>query len=389
MMMKKTNRPFLVSAFLLCVTIPWDCFASEKEDPAKVKKALLKVQNQMQKLEKSIYQSKSEEKALTQQLALLDKEIGERSENLRTSQHKMSQHVESLTHLQREEKQLQKTSLAQQQALAKLLEATFQHYRKEKFQLLFEQQEWSTLARINQYYQFFYNARAAQINELQNHLKRIQLLQEQIGQEQQEMQTLTQKLQSEQSELQDKKDKRKTVLANLAKQLSSDQEQLSQLQQQEQHLEQIFKALQKKLTTTPTYIEPAQDFAKMKHQLSFPIQESGAKLTPLPNQKKDNAKKSYIKAETGTPVTTIFPGRVVFAEWLRGLGLLIIVDHGNGYMSLYGNNQKLYKGLGDWVNQGEMIARVGQSGGHAEPGLYFEIRKDGDALDPNPWFKQG
>ncbi len=146
----------------------------------------------------------------------------------------------------------------------------------------------------------------------------------------------------------------------------------------------MVKSLHQKLATTPTYIEPAQDFAKAKHSLKLPISQSGAKLSTLPHL--SSAKKTYISAQTGTPVNAIFGGRVVFAEWLRGLGLLIIVDHGNGYMSLYGNNQKLYKGLGEWVNQGEMIATVGQSGGHAEPGLYFEIRKDGEALDPASWF---
>lgn len=385
-----SHRYFLISIlFISCAIAPLNTFATDNKDPTKVKKALLGVQHQMQKLEKTIYQSKSEEKALAQQLAQLDKDIGERAEHLLSSEHKMFSHSQTLSRLQREEKHLKQTNAAQQKALAKLLEATFSHYRKEKFQLLFEQQEWSTMARINQYYQFFYQARAQQINDLQNHLKQTQLLQEQIHHEQQHIALLTQKLQIEQAELKSSKEKRKELLASLSKKLSSDEEQFSQLQQQEQHLEQLFKALQKKLSTTATYIEPAQDFAKMKKHLSLPIQEPGIKLTTLPNQKKTNAKKSYISAPTGTPVTTIFPGRVVFAEWLRGLGLLIIIDHGDGYMSLYGNNQKLYKGLGEWVNQGEMIARVGQSGGHAEPGLYFEIRKDGDALDPDPWFKKG
>lgn len=374
---------------ILVVSLQVSAKSSKENDPAKVKKALQGVQTQIQQLEKTVYHSKKEEKSLNKQLAAIDKEIGESSENLRLLQSKMAQHTQSVQRLQEEEKELQQSTLGQQEALKELLQATFQHYRTEKLQLLLEQHDWSALARMNQYYQFFYAARANQINNLQDHLKNVQALKEKIALEQKQVLTLTELLKSNQKTLLETKEKRKLILASLSNKLSTVEEQLSELQKQEQHLEQLFKTLQKKLSTTPTYIEPAQDFVKMKNQLKLPVEEMGAKLAQLPHVKTKNAKKTYIHASTGTPVNAIFGGKVVFAEWLRGLGLLIIIDHGNGYMSLYGNNQKLYKGLGEFVNQGEMIARVGQSGGHAEPGLYFEIRKDGEALDPSPWFKQG
>ncbi|MBI2792745.1 MAG: peptidoglycan DD-metalloendopeptidase family protein [Gammaproteobacteria bacterium] len=374
---------------ILVISLQASAKSSKDNDPAKVKKALQGVQTQIQQLEKTVYHSKKEEKSLNKQLAAIDKEIGESAENLQLLQSKMAQHTQSVQRLQEEEKQLQHSTLGQQEALKELLQATFQHYRTEKLQLLLEQHDWSSLARMNQYYQFFYTARAAQINTLQDHLKNVQLLKEKIALEQKQVLTLTDLLKSNQKSLLETKEKRKLILASLSNKLSTVEEQLSELQKQEQHLEQLFKTLQKKLSTTPTYIEPAQDFVKMKNRLILPVEETGAKLAQLPHVKTKNAKKTYIHASTGTPVNAIFGGKVVFAEWLRGLGLLIIIDHGNGYMSLYGNNQKLYKGLGEFVNQGEMIARVGQSGGHAEPGLYFEIRKDGEALDPTPWFKQG
>ena len=373
---------------ILSISISPFVFANQDstQSPKEVKKALLKVQNKMQKLEKDVYKSKREEKALIQQLATLDKEIGDSADDLGELQKTLHNHSEAVKVLQLQEAQLQHTTHAHQAALSKLMGATFAHYRKEKLQLLFEQQEWSSLSRQNQYYQYFYNARANQINELQNNLLKVKNLQAKIHDEKKEIQHLSQKLTQNQASLLEIKEKRHAVLEALSKKLATAQDSLSQLQQQEQHLSQVFKALQQKLPTIPSYVEPTQDFVNAKHTLKLPIQVKGAKLATLAHVTKSNAKKSYISAENGTPVNAIFGGRVVFAEWLRGLGLLIIVDHGNGYMSLYGNNQKLYKGLGDPVNQGEMIATVGQSGGHAEPGLYFEIRKDGEALDPSPWF---
>jgi septal ring factor EnvC (AmiA/AmiB activator) len=384
---KRTWGATLITLLLSSSVVLGKNTSIDDEDPKQVKKALSGVQDQIKKLEKNVFQSQRQEKLLVKQLADLEKEIGDRSEYSRDLQDKLNQHNLSLKDLSQEEEAFRQKNKAQQAMLSELVQGTYRHYQKEKMQLLLEQKEWSTLARLNHYYQYFYDARAQQISDLQAHLKETQVLHQKIQHEKQRVEDLALKLKAEDIELQQKKDQRAKVLENLSKQLANDADKLAHLQQQEQYLEQIFKTLQQKLNTTPTYIEPAQDFAKMKKLLAMPIQEPGIQLSVMPNLKKTNSKKTYIGAPAGTAVHAIFTGRVVFADWLRGVGLLLIVDHGNGYMSLYGNNQKLYKGLGDWVTQGEMIARVGQSGGHAEPGLYFEIRKDGEALDPTSWLK--
>ena len=92
-----------------------------------------------------------------------------------------------------------------------------------------------------------------------------------------------------------------------------------------------------------------------------------------------------LKAEAGTPVSAIHHGRVVYADWLRGSGLLLVIDHGEGYMSLYAHNESLLRDVGEWVSTGAAIATVGDSGGQSEPGLYFEIRKDGKPTNPQAW----
>jgi len=384
-------RIFIISlSFVLFVTHAMANAATGEEDEnsIQVKKSLLAVQQQIKKLEKKAYQRHGQEKTLAQQLSAIEKDMGERSDRLRELQEKMRQQTELLQTLQQESAQIKQATSLQQYSLTQLIQATYEHYQKEKLRLLFEQTDWSASSRLNQYYQYFYAARADQLEQLMNNLQKIQTLQHQINHEQELLQELTHKVKSEQSELEKMKQDRTMILKKLTQEIHMTEEELSQLQKQEQHLEQLFKSLEKKLSTTPTYIEPAQDFVQLKGKLSLPVQEAGAKLTTLTNQ--NNAgKKSYIRANAGTPVLAIAPGRVVFAEWLRGLGLLVIIDHGQGYMSLYGNNQKLYKGLGDWVNQGEMISRVGQSGGQAEPGLYFEIRKNGEAIDSAPWISKG
>lgn len=94
-----------------------------------------------------------------------------------------------------------------------------------------------------------------------------------------------------------------------------------------------------------------------------------------------------ISAPRGTPVRAVHRGRVVYADWLAGLGLLLIIDHGGGYLSLYGHNEQLFRAVGDQVNAGDTIAGIGDTGGRAQPELYFEIRQSARPLDPAPWFK--
>jgi septal ring factor EnvC (AmiA/AmiB activator) len=94
-----------------------------------------------------------------------------------------------------------------------------------------------------------------------------------------------------------------------------------------------------------------------------------------------------IAAPKGTPVHAVSHGRVVFADWLRGLGLLLIIDHGDGYMTLYGHNQSVYKETGDWVQAGEVVASVGESGGSTRSALYFEVRADGKPVNPQAWLR--
>lgn len=358
------------------------------EDPSQVKQSLLAVQTEIKKIEKNLYQAHSLERSHVQKLADIEKLMGEQSEKLREQENKIGEHQQELQALEKETKELNQVNQVHQKALSRLIGVTFTHYHKEKLKLLLNPQEMSKLARLNQYYVHFYALRANKIRELQAHLGNVKILQAKIKQKQSTIVELTKTLKDQQKELQANKTERAALLEAITNERKSAEEKLASLQSQEQHLEQLFKAIQAKVSTAPTYIDPAQDFAKMKRRLSLPIKVEGATLAKLPHMKKSKAKKTYIQADAGTPVSAIFPGRVVFAEWLRGVGLLLIIDHGDGYMSLYGNNQKLYKSLGEWVNTGEMVARVGQSGGHAEPGLYFEIRKDGEALDPTPWFQK-
>ena len=131
-----------------------------------------------------------------------------------------------------------------------------------------------------------------------------------------------------------------------------------------------------------------QKFVKTKGHLLWPTQ--GKISEPYGHAMAGNIKSNsvIIAAHSGQNVYAIASGKVVFSNWLRGFGLLIIIDHGNGYMSLYGYNRSLYKKTGDTVKAGDLIASVGQSGGQSKPGLYFALRHNNQPLNPSKWCKK-
>jgi septal ring factor EnvC (AmiA/AmiB activator) len=133
-------------------------------------------------------------------------------------------------------------------------------------------------------------------------------------------------------------------------------------------------------------VDTDEPFAASRGKLAWPVQ---GRVTGNFGQMRGAGPVRWngvlLEAAAGTPVRAVHRGRIAFADWLQGLGLLIIVDHGGGYMSLYGHNEALLKESGDWVEPGEPIAQVGDTGGQARSGLYFEIRRNGEPVDPNPW----
>lgn len=358
------------------------------EEEAELKTALEKIQKNIQSLEQNIHQTKTEESQQLAQLASLEKIMGEKEEAQRQLLNALKANKATIADLNKTYEKETALTQVEQQALSTLLRATYTGQRHEKLKLLLTPSETAPVARRNQYYQYFYTARAKQLQALQQKLEDIALIQTQLEAEQARTLALAKLLEEEKSTFQKTLSERKILLAEMNQRMQQDTASLVSLKAQAKQLDTLCQTLQKELQQAKVSL-PASDlpiFSKMKRKLPLPLPHEA--VTLLPKKKKGNTPQHiYLSASEGTPVSAIYPGKVVFSEWLRGIGLLLIIDHGQGYMSLYGNNQKLYKTIGDTVEQGEMIARVGQSGGHSEGGLYFEIRKDGLPLDPSLWFQ--
>ncbi|MGE4350013.1 MAG: murein hydrolase activator EnvC [Candidatus Berkiella sp.] len=376
--------------FLLCLWTALNAHAyTPTKQTEKSKQKLELLQSKISSTESSIHEDKKQLSLLNKQLRSLEIEIGKLNEHIRGLQTQIDNSATQVTQLTNHYAVLEKDKAQHEKLLSELILQTYKNYQNERWQLLLSNKDIQSLMRLTHYYHDLSGARKKEIHNLITNLSSIEATAKKIEQEKSNLEQLQKAENQQKNDLLQSQNQRKEILGKLNNQVNANEKNLVQLKGEQHALEAVMKKLKAGLAKMPEYVEPSFKFQKNKSTLFFPIQGQSATFMAVTAHPGEKNKKSYVKATTGTPVYAIYSGRVVFSEWLRGVGLLLIIDHGNGYMSLYGNNDILYKSVGDTVDKAEMIARVGQSGGHSEPGLYFELRKDGMALDLSNWFKVG
>jgi septal ring factor EnvC (AmiA/AmiB activator) len=272
-------------------------------------------------------------------------------------------------------------------ALAGQLRAAYLIGREEPLKLLLAARDPLRNGRMFSYYGYFGRARARQIADIQAHVQRLDELDGELAQQQTELANLKGAQQSQLTQLEHSRAERQRVLASLESEARTREQNLARLRSQQADLEQLFKELNRSLKTVPPP-DTITAFGRLRGQLPWPV--AGRITAAFGDARASGVKWDglVVATERGAPVRAVSAGRMVYADWLPGLGLLAIIDHGEGYLSLYGHNERLYKGAGESVAAGEVIAAAGDSGGRPEPELYFEIRRAGRPVDPRPWFRE-
>jgi septal ring factor EnvC (AmiA/AmiB activator) len=269
--------------------------------------------------------------------------------------------------------------------LAAQLRAAYMMGRSEPLKLLLNQRNPAQFQRNLTYYGYFGRDRAAKIEVITRNIAQIDELAAKIEQEDRELAQLEVERQKKAQDLDNARKQRGRALANLEAASRSRGAQLKRLQQQQQQLEKLLADLRRATEATP--FDPNDPFGKLRGRLSWPV--AGRLETTYGETVAGGFRSNGIEIATdrGANVRAVHEGRVIYADWLSGRGLLIILDHGNGYLSLYGHNEQLFKQAGATVRAGDVIAAAGDSGGRSKPGLYFEIRRDGKPVNPSGWFK--
>jgi septal ring factor EnvC (AmiA/AmiB activator) len=270
-------------------------------------------------------------------------------------------------------------------ALADEARAAYMIGPQEQIKLLMSQSDPAGAARMLAYYGYFARARVAKIEEIHQRTLRVQELAAQIEQTTAKLQSLEQSLNL--NELQSAREERSAALEAAAHEVRSGSEQLGRLKHEEQAEESLVAELSRVLQDFP--VDTQQSFAALRGKLPWPVQ--GRMAARYQESRGPQAEGGVrwngvlIETSRGAKVRALYAGRVLYADWLQGLGLLIIIGHSGNYMTLYGHAEVLYKSVGDWVTPGDVIAALSES--NAAPQLYFEIREGRKTVDPKTWLR--
>jgi septal ring factor EnvC (AmiA/AmiB activator) len=375
-------RGLVVACILLC--LPSTALTqSEKEQ---TRKQLTQLQQDMQRISREISSEKARKNTLQGQLRESEINLGALQRDIRENERDQEAAQKRLAKLKIQRGELEAARDKQQDSIARELKSAYQMGRQGQVKVLFNQEEPDTVARIMAYYRYFLKARSAHIASYRETLAQIAALEPQIESLSRQLENTGLALQKQRTNLSKAQKSRELAVANLAASIESKGGKLQQMEGDRKELERLLEAIEVAVVNL-SLPDNYGAFKSAKGKMPWPI--AGKKPRNLYGKYRNEGKMRWqgvsIPAKEGTSVSAIHHGRVVYADWFRGSGLLLIIDHGDGYMSLYAHNQTLLREVGEWVTAGTQVSTVGSSGGQNSAALYFEVRHDGKPANPGSW----
>ncbi len=358
---------------------------AQRADRAQTETQLSQIRAEIDRIREQVGRDAAERNRLTRELRKAELSVaGVRGELLRLRNDRDAG-AKRRSEIAAQTRERQQALAEERAALGGQMRAAYLIGREEPLKLLLNQRDPARAGRMFAYYSYFGRARAEQIDRIGEHVAKLAELDAQLEQEQARLLELENARQQELVRLEKARAERGDVLTRVQAESRSRVASLERLKREQASLEKLLRELRRAVQRFPT--DSKDPFAKLRGKLTWPAQ--GRVLSRFGETRAGGLKWEgvLLGAERGSAVHSIYHGRVVYADWLAGLGLLVIVDHGGGYMSLYGHNDSIYRKVGERVDAGDEIAAVGDSGGRPRPELYFEIRRGGQPVDPRPWFR--
>lgn len=375
----------LIFALLAAFPAAGTAAARSEQDAKKAEAELAAVKSEIERVTRQVSAEQVERDRLTKDLRSAELSVGHARATLSEVRHQRAEHAARRAALAAEQREREAQLEKNRGDLAGQMRAAYSIGRQEPLKLLLNQEDPALAGRMFAYYGYFGRARAGQIKAIADDVQRLAELTTELDAEDAELARLEQQQRAELNDLEHARVQRSAVLAGLEAESRTRAQNLERLRAQQSGLEQLLKELRAAMERFP--LEANDAFAKLRGKLAWPV--NGHLVARFGDARAGGVRWDgvLVATERGAPVKAVFDGRVIYADWLPGLGLLAIVDHGDGYLSLYGHNERLYKAAGDRVAAGEALAAAGDSGGSGRTELYFEIRKGGKPVDPRPWFR--
>lgn len=377
----KRRAPWLVLLALMPIGL------AAGGDIASAKQQLEQLRQRISTLQGSLQSAEQRRQGLLKELRASEQQIGKLARGLRVIGDGLQRQQRQLRRLHVEREEKQELLRKQRTALRNQIYSAYAMGRQEQIKILLNQQDPAVVSRMMVYYDYLNRSRIEQVAVIEETLGQLRRTEQEIVREEKRLQGLQQQKEEEKERLELARSGRQEVMTALNADIRIQGAELKTLQLDEQRLQELLARLEKERAAAPPplELETRKPFPSFKGRMKWPT--AGRLKVAFGADKGGGLRWDgvLIAAPEGSEVHAVYHGRVVFADWLRGFGLLLIIDHGNGYMTLYGHNQSLFKEVGEWVETDEPVALIGNSGGRDEAGVYFEVRYQGRPENPGTW----
>jgi septal ring factor EnvC (AmiA/AmiB activator) len=373
----------IISTALSCalLLLPLQAIAAEDE-----KAKLAELKNAITSLEKQLNKRDKDKSKLAAELKKNEIAASASSKKIRLLNSKIRSRNAKLADLGKQQTELKLGIKKQNSVVSEQLATAYKMGAQEPIKLLLNQEDPQQLARLFKYYNYVVDARNEKIAQYMGDVEQLSTVRNQVSEEKRLLSSAKVELEEDRQELLANNKRRQSTLKQLNASLQSDKSKLDKLLKQRTALEELLKNVRSVVKKMALKTPPGgQSFVSQKGQLSWPLKGKVAHSFGSTRSGSLNWDGWLISAQIGESVAAVHDGQVIFSNYMRGFGLLIILNHGDGYMSLYAHNEELLKDTGDWVLSNETISRAGDTGGLNKPALYFEIRKKGQPADPKKW----
>ncbi len=384
------DRKFIF-IFVCLAIFPVLSSAEDPEDPnVSAKKAeLAELKRKISALQQVMGERQSKLQSEDAVLKDVDLRINEINSKLRDLENRKQEVHKEMSVLQAKKTTTTASLQAEQLILAQQLRSAYISGHEEYIKLIMNQQDPAAVSRVLVYYRYLTESRVRTINNINQHLDLLNSLESSIQARSAELQTLIEHQRERWQSLNLAYQEQKRAVDALRRELADNELQIQRLQQDEQELLRLIEKLGEILDELLEEEKTATSFRELRGQLKLPV-DANVVVRFGSRRQIGNLRWNGIimGGKLGSDINAVYAGRVVYADWMRGFGLLLIIDHGDSYLSLYGHNESLLVEEGDWVVTGQTVATMGKSGGSSKPGLYFEIRYKGRPQNPLHWARR-
>jgi len=402
----RRSLPGAILAGMLLCGWPLVSQGQNASEVADKKEDLKELRGRIESLRKELSASEESRADAADQLKQIEREISQGERKLLNLKRDQTRLQNTLADMARQSRELESTLAQQQGQLEKLLYRQYLQGSPDALQLLLNGDDPNQLARDLYYLSTIAHSRTELLSDVRSTLKKQKTLAAEARSRAAELAEVEAAQKTQQAELLQQRAERQTILSQIASKVKAQKKEIGNLQRDEKRLSNLVDRLTRLLAERARRPAPPPrpapggkappenrhlptasrgDFARLQGQLRLPARGQVVGRFGAPREGGSTWKGLFIRAGEGSEVKAVANGQVVYAEWMRGFGNLMIIDHGDGYLTVYGNNDSLLKQVGDRVQGGETVSTVGNSGGNQNSGLYFELRHQGKALDPMKW----